>query len=199
MASNEQTTNVLQESASRLQGDYRARVRMYRQGLGDCFLITLSRKTGKPFFIMIDCGVILGTSDAASKMTQVVDDIIDTTDGHVDLLIATHEHWDHLSGFVQAKDAFSRLIVDDVWLAWTEDPSDPLANKLRSEYQALRLALASACARLRFGAASDGIADGMMEFFGAAGQGTTGDALQVVKGLANSPWCNPDILICNPE
>jgi hypothetical protein len=37
------------------------RVRMYRQGLGDCFLITLPRKNAKPYYIMIDCGVILGT------------------------------------------------------------------------------------------------------------------------------------------
>ncbi len=155
---------------------------MYRQGLGDCFLITLRRNKGKPYFIMIDCGVILGTPVATEKMTRVVNDIVTTTGGHVDLLIATHEHWDHLSGFIQAKDAFSKLTVDEVWLGWTEDPDDTLARKLRSEHQALRLALGSACARLRFGRGGVSIADSMLEFFGAAGQGTTADALKVVKG-----------------
>ena len=75
------------------------KVRMYRQGLGDCFLISLPRDGGVPFFILIDCGVILGTADPVKKMTAVVDDIAAATAGHIDLLVATHEHWDHLSGF----------------------------------------------------------------------------------------------------
>ena len=37
-------------------------------------------------------------------MTQVIENIVDDTGGEIDLLIATHEHWDHLSGFVQAKE-----------------------------------------------------------------------------------------------
>jgi hypothetical protein len=160
-----------------------AKVRMYRQGLGDCFLITLPRKGGAPYFIVIDCGVILGTPDPATKMQSVVNDIIRATGGHVDLLLATHEHWDHLSGFLQAKELFGKLTVDNVWLAWTENPGDELANKLRSEHQALRVALAAASARMRFAGRGDSTVDGLLEFFGAAGQGTTGDALKVVKSL----------------
>src|SRR5690348_12161835 len=91
------------------------KVRMYRQGLGDCFLITLPRKDGKPYSILIDCGVILGTADAAVKMLAVVNDIISSTGGHIDLLLATHQHWDHLSGFLQAGDLFEKLKVDKVW------------------------------------------------------------------------------------
>src|SRR6202043_248484 len=146
-----------------------AKVRMYRQGLGDCFLITLPRTTGRPFFIMIDCGVILGTSDAAATMQAVVADIDKTTGGRVDLLLATHEHWDHLSGFVQAKDQFQRIKFDNVWLGWTEDPDDELAQKLGAEHLKLRVALAAATARLHLGGGSDGVVDGMLEFFGAAG------------------------------
>jgi hypothetical protein len=189
----EKVVNVSGKSHTSVRAGFRAKVRMYRQGLGDCFLITLPRQAGNPYYILIDCGVILGTSDAASIMTAVVNDIIATTDGHVDLLIATHEHWDHLSGFVQAKDAFSRLKVGEVWLGWTEDPKDELANKLRSEHQALRLALMSACARLRFGHGGDSLADTMLEFFGAAGQGSTTDALKNVKlfNEANTRFCLP--------
>ncbi len=84
---------------------------MYRQGLGDCFLIALPRTDGvdRPFHVMIDCGVILGTSDPGPIMTEVVENIIATTGGEIDLLLATHEHWDHLSGFIQAQEAFDRL------------------------------------------------------------------------------------------
>jgi hypothetical protein len=174
------------------QGNSGVKVRMYRQGLGDCFLITLPDKHGANYYIMIDCGVILGTPDAATKMQNVVNDIIETTGGHIDLLLSTHEHWDHLSGFVQAKDLFAKLKFDKVWLAWTEDPKDELANKLRSEHQALRMALASASARMRFGGGSDPTIDGMLEFFGAAGQGTTGDALKIVKSFCEQPrYCLP--------
>ena len=35
---------------------FRVRVRMYRQGLGDCFLITFTRKGRTPFQMLIDCG-----------------------------------------------------------------------------------------------------------------------------------------------
>lgn len=116
------------------------RVRMYRQGLGDCFLVTLPRQDGSPYYLMIDCGVILGTANAADQMKAVVKDIIGTTGGHIDLLAVTHEHWDHVSGFNQASELFAppgtaptndHLTVGEVWLAWTEDPSDALANQLR--------------------------------------------------------------------
>jgi hypothetical protein len=179
--------------ASGSKGGFRAKVRMYRQGLGDCFLITLPRQDSKSYFVLIDCGVILGTPNATAEMQKVVNDIIRTTNGHVDLLLATHEHWDHLSGFVQARDTFSGLTVDRVWLGWTEDPDDPLAQKLRSEHQKLRMQLASACARMRFGGGGGSIADGLLEFFGAAGQGTTTAALSFVKGLGKK-----DIRFCLP-
>src|ERR1700686_3553606 len=145
------------------------KVRMYRQGLGDCFLINLPGKNGKPYYLVIGCGAILGTPDAMSQMKDVVQDILDTTGKHVDLLVATHEHWDHLSGFVQARDLFASLKVDQVWLPWTEDPADDLANQLRAEHQAMRIALASACARIRFAGGSNSPLDGLIEFFGAAG------------------------------
>ncbi len=115
---------------------------MYRQGLGDCFLITIPRAKGDPYRIMIDCGVILGTEDAGSEMNAVLDSIIKHTGGKVDLLVVTHEHWDHVSGFHQARDRFAtpkaktrsgKLSVGAVWFAWTEDPKDELAQRLRKE------------------------------------------------------------------
>jgi|SRR5271166_850076 len=118
-----------------------ARVRMYRHGLGDCFLVTFPRGDGTPFTILIDCGLILGTPNAEALMKPVVDDILATTrdpktgKSHLQVLVITHEHWDHLSGFVQFQEQFDKVEIDQVWLAWTEDPHDAIAQRLRQERQ----------------------------------------------------------------
>lgn len=178
-------------------GAWRARVRMYRQGLGDCFLITLPRQAGNPhgpYYVVIDCGVILGTENASDKMEKVVQDIIATTGGRIDLLLATHEHWDHLSGFVQAQDLWQKsLHVGEVWVGWTEDPNDKLAQTLQGDSQAMRMGLAAAAGRLRMAGSDDAASEvaGMLEFFGAAGSSTS-DALAVVKKLSsNLRFCLP--------
>src|SRR5204862_940721 len=50
---------------------------------------------------------------------------------HIDVLIATHEHRDHVSGFVTQKEAFDdSFTVGRVWLAWTEDANDSLAREI---------------------------------------------------------------------
>lgn len=179
-------------------GDYRARIRMYRQGLGDCFLVSLKRSGNTPDYkILIDCGVILGTPDPTTIMTRVVDDIVATTQGEVDLLLATHEHWDHLSGFLQASASFERLKVGQVWLAWTEDPADPMAAQLRSERRNAMTALQIAANTLRMSGSDAAVEDAetisnMLGFFGAAGRGTTEDALNKVKSMGSIRYCRPD-------
>jgi hypothetical protein len=106
----------------------RVRVRMYRQGLGDCFLVTFY--TGKtPVHALIDCGT-LGATTTGVKMADVVAHIAAETGSRLDLLIATHEHRDHVSGFASERAAFDQIKVDHVWLAWTEDPGDPLALEI---------------------------------------------------------------------
>jgi len=183
-------------------GRGRAKVRMYRQGLGDCFLISLARSAQQPDYkIMIDCGVILGTANPATIMTRVVDDIVATTAGRVDLLLATHEHWDHLSGFIQAADSFKRLSVGEVWLAWTEDPTDPLAAQLRGERSRALVALQMAANTMRLAGArpaapddisSAGVIEDMLGFFGAAAAGgTTADALEKVRAMGKVRYCRP--------
>ncbi len=175
---------------------YRAKVRMYRQGLGDCFLISLPRtdRSDRPFYIMIDCGVVLGTPDPKPIMTQVIENIVETTGGAIDVLVATHEHWDHLSGFVQAKEAFDKLKVGEVWLAWTEDPDDDLTKELKEEKGLALASLRMGLSHLQLGGDSDAAAElnGILEFFGAAKGATTGDALQNVRAKTFKPrYCRP--------
>jgi len=178
-------------------------VRMYRQGLGDSFLISFPRASGKPFFMLIDCGVILGTPNQVEIMRKVVSDITATTGGEIDLLVATHEHWDHLSAFVQAQDLFQKPVfkVHAVWLAWTEDPENKLAAKLRKGRSMALAALRKTA--LRLGASNPDRAGGLtsvLEFFGDVGNGgqlaaasvtrrngTTTDALRFINALVDRP------------
>jgi beta-lactamase superfamily II metal-dependent hydrolase len=189
-------------SSSAPAGSYRAKVRMYRQGLGDCFLISLKRSEGDDYKILIDCGVILGTPDASTIMTRVVDDVVATSGGRVDLLLATHEHWDHLSGFIQAAVSFEHLSVGEVWLAWTEDPDDSLARELGAERKSALTALQMCDSALRMTndqpldpgqPAPSEVLAGMLSFFGAASGGTTSDALAKVKAMGNGRvrYCRP--------
>jgi hypothetical protein len=189
-------TPVAAAAAATPASGYRAKVRMYRQGLGDCFLISLPRSSGskRPFYVMIDCGVVLGTSDPGTIMNQVMDNIVEVTGGEIDLLIATHEHWDHLSGFVQAKQSFARLKVGQVWLAWTENPDDELTKKLKKEKGLALSALRMGLSQMQMAGDADGVAElgGILEFFGLAKGPTTADALGNVRAKTAKPrYCLP--------
>src|SRR4030081_3884261 len=160
-------------------------IRMSRQGLGDCFLISLPRTDGgtPPYYVMIDCGVILGTADPSTMRTRVGENIATVTQGEIDLLIGTHEHWDHLSGFVQAKDTFdNKLKVHEVWLGWTEDARDALTAKLKAEKNAALASLRFGLSRMQLAGDADGSAElsVILEFFGAANGASTSDALDNV-------------------
>lgn len=106
------------------------RIRMYRVGLGDCFLLTFGPGTRDESHVLVDCGTI-GTGDGVA-LPEIVEEIAETTGRHLRAVVATHEHADHLSGFQRLREAGVR--ADEAWLAWTEDPSDPLARKLE-KYQ----------------------------------------------------------------
>jgi hypothetical protein len=175
-------------------GGYRAKIRMYRQGLGDCFLISLPRKDKiRPYYVMIDCGVILGTPGAAAKMTDVVKNIEAVTQGEIDLLLATHEHWDHVSGFIQAQEAFEKLKVHEVWLSWAENDKDVLTQKLKADSNAALASLRMGLGHLQLAGADDAEELGaILEFFGAARGASTSDALDRVKKLTSSlRYCQP--------
>jgi beta-lactamase superfamily II metal-dependent hydrolase len=120
--------------------DKTIRVRMYRVGFGDCFLISLPMAKGSQEgvshkHILVDCGVH-GQGDI-DTMKDVVDNIVAVTDRKLAVVIATHAHQDHISGFARFDDEFSRLEIEEVWLPWSEDPKDPQSQKLLRKHAAL--------------------------------------------------------------
>jgi hypothetical protein len=100
-------------------------VRHYCQGLGDCHLIKLTKADGSDFWMLIDCGLHSSVAGSYDTIDRIVDDIAHVTGNHIDLLVVTHEHWDHVSGFLTASDKFSTIKIDQLWMGWTEDPADP--------------------------------------------------------------------------
>src|SRR5271166_4699581 len=126
------------------------RVRMYRQGLGDCFLLTFNLGREETH-ILIDCGT-LGSKTTDVKLPDVIADIDKTTNGRLHLVVATHQHQDHLSGFPQLSDLFSsanQKQIDNVWLAWTEDPEDPDAQELTKARDDMAIAVKTAAQALQ--------------------------------------------------
>lgn len=174
----------------------RATIRTYRHGLGDCHLVTLHGKNSSKYRILIDCGVILGTPNAKALMTGVMNSIIKETKGKVDLLVATHEHWDHVSGFGQAAEAFSKLKVGEVWMAWTENPKDKDARELLASKQASIALLEDAAMHLQSlnPVGESPLFVSLADFYGFAANVTTRSALEAVRDKAKpgSPrYCDP--------
>lgn len=126
--------------------DYSVRIRMFRPGLGDCFLLTFPRD-GDPFHVLIDCGVFLHTKDEAKRMRAVAEAVREVT-SRLDVIVVTHEHYDHLCGFKHASDIFDRIEIGMVWMAWTEDPDDTEAQKLSEQFSLGMQALAAGFSRL---------------------------------------------------
>jgi glyoxylase-like metal-dependent hydrolase (beta-lactamase superfamily II) len=104
-------------------------VRMYRDILGDCFLLRFPDGQ-RTVHMLIDFGILQGMPDAKKRARRIMADIASLTKT-IDILVVTHEHVDHLSGFYHARDLFEPIEVKELWLAWTEDPRDEQANRLR--------------------------------------------------------------------
>src|SRR5689334_2776901 len=182
---------------------HRARIRMYRVGLGDCFLLTFY--TGPaPRHILIDCGMFKGSRLNPSEKEQdlqlnVVRNIVAATGGKLDVVVITHEHMDHVSIFNSARELFEDIDFGEVWFGWVEDddPKNKAARQLREKYEGLQVALQAALTGLQKLDGSDlfyedlhqGIA-GVAEFTGLGADGKKvaqqpRDALNFVKGKVN--------------
>jgi len=128
-------------------------VRMYDlHGEGDCFLLAFRAQDGSARYMLIDCGLFLGTSGGADRLREVAADIAQATGNHLHVVVATHEHWDHLVGFEYAKAILgsSEMTIDEVWMAWTEDVEhDALARRLHEQHEATAAALVAAVTELQ--------------------------------------------------
>lgn len=184
----------------------KVRIRCYRQGFGDCFLLSFETGKKRQCQVLIDCGLWPSGEEHKKTMRSIAEDIAKETGGEIDVLVATHEHWDHLSGFNQARDIFEeKLKVRNVWLAWTEKLSDPLAKKLRDEQEKKKKAAKRAREKLKKMKGSPGFSDAseaalhqldsLLGFFGATdAQGGVEGAMKFIR----EEWGSPERSFHNP-
>jgi len=110
----------------------RATLRSYQMGFGDCFLLTF-HYGAEARHILIDFGST-GKPDGAPSdlMLQVANDIKQKCNEKLHIVVATHRHKDHISGFAtnEEGDASGNIIRDCnpdlVIQPWTEDPEAPV-------------------------------------------------------------------------
>ena len=129
---------------------------VYQVGFGDCFLLRFNYKTGKPRHVLIDFGSMgmrKGPISAADRMLRIAEDIKEKCAGNLHVVVATHRHADHISGFATASDGkgpgdvIRSLKPDVVLQPWTEqldlpeDATQPAGKRQRSLSGARRQAL----------------------------------------------------------
>jgi beta-lactamase superfamily II metal-dependent hydrolase len=103
-------------------------IRMYNVGFGDCFLLTFHYPK-RDRHVLIDYGSTAAPriGGGAKYMTEIAKDIRMVCNGKLDILVATHRHRDHISGFSTDGEATGKIIAklepDHVIQPWTEDPA----------------------------------------------------------------------------
>ena len=103
------------------------RIRMYQVGFGDCFLVSFeyAGQADPARHVLID----FGTRQLAAglDLPDIAGEIDSHTGGGPDVVVLSHRHQDHMSGFGgSGTDAVvarwkPRLVVR----SWTEDPAAP--------------------------------------------------------------------------
>jgi hypothetical protein len=168
------------------------KIRMYRQGHGDCFLLCMPDDDGNPYYLLIDCGFKPG-SQIHAPVADIIADIKEATGGHLHAVLVTHEHEDHVNIFMAERDGkrlFDEIEIGELLLGWTADPSDKKAKLLRKQKQkAVALLLA---ARRRLAAIAGARAHGMGAQAGSPGQ--VEETLSFVDAMLAFEGADADLL-----
>jgi hypothetical protein len=104
------------------------RLRAYAVGFGDCLLLTVTYGSGPPDgrrnrHMLIDCGTA-ETMTAGPTLADVAAQVAEHCDGRLDVVVGTHRHRDHASGFgdPEARRILRPLQPRVVVRPWTDMP-----------------------------------------------------------------------------
>lgn len=112
-------------------------VKMFQVGeLGDCFLLHFTEDKQESH-VLIDCGSFRNSQASKDRLNTIVKNIKTMLKGKkLDVVVGTHQHNDHLSGFVHCEKQFTGMI-DQAWLSWLDDPKDSLARSIQKDQKGL--------------------------------------------------------------
>ena len=100
---------------------------MYNVGFGDCFLLTFHYARNDRHMLIDYGSTAAPRAGGANYMTAIAKDIKNVCNGKLDILVATHRHRDHISGFSTDGEGTGKIIAslkpDHVIQPWTEDPA----------------------------------------------------------------------------
>ncbi|MER8886813.1 hypothetical protein [Mesorhizobium sp. M0816] len=123
---------------------------MYNVGFGDCFLLFLPTVEGLKK-VAIDCGSLKNKTQSIRAISdRLIADVTDS-DGvpRIDVLVMSHRHADHISGYTNAK--WADVEVGEVWMPWLESRENPDARAIQKRQRASAQALAVAVQKLNLG------------------------------------------------
>ena len=108
------------KSSGKKKAGKQIRLRMYNVGFGDCFLLRIPTDEGERR-MLVDCGYHSSGKGAFSDV-ELVNQIKADLDGEpLDVVVASHRHQDHISGFGETA-LWQDIAVNEVWLPFTADP-----------------------------------------------------------------------------
>lgn len=96
-------------------------IRAYVVGFGDCILVRIPDGNDVRH-MLVDFGKAPGKGGTTAVFASVAKDIQKFCNGHLDLLVATHEHLDHIEGFYHQRKIFDDVDVDHVWMSLPSKP-----------------------------------------------------------------------------
>ncbi len=168
------------------------KIRMYRlHELGDCFLLSFTSASHKSH-VLLDCGSFRNSNKAVKKIKSIAKNIEGIVDD-LDVVIATHQHNDHMSGFMHAKSDYERIGIQQVYLSWLDDPSDKLALAIAKKHDKVKKQLADMRGIVKskrgpviqqIRAALDTVVDGLTF---SDDNSMTGQATQFLKSAGSKP------------
>ena len=109
-------------------------VRAYNVGVGDCIYCRIPKAIRRgnkveDFHILIDCGS-KGSADPLADAIDLLKEMLpDVGNGkkRIDLLVATHEHEDHIKGL--DPEVFKDIKIDNIWMNVAMDENHPQAGR----------------------------------------------------------------------
>ena len=147
--------------------------------------------------MLIDCGSFRNTTASATRLNQITKAIAAELAGApLDVVVGTHQHNDHLSGFVHCEAAFRKIGIGEVWLSWLDNPADKRAQTIGKAHHNLLMQLHAARAALRStrpgarqgptAARSLAVLDDVLGFYGASADAppeVPAKAVKILKGI----------------